>query len=80
VRFTWDERKRRINLRKHGIDFADAEAVFAGLVLTVADERFNDEERRFITLGMLNDIVVAMAHTETDEGDSHHLDAKGDQE
>jgi len=28
MRFTWDERKRRTNLRDHGFDFADAKRVF----------------------------------------------------
>ena len=26
--FAWDEAKRRADLRKHGIDFADAEKIF----------------------------------------------------
>ncbi len=30
MRFTWDERKRRANIRKHGIDFVDAVEIFAG--------------------------------------------------
>ena len=25
VRYTWDETKRQANLKKHGLDFADAE-------------------------------------------------------
>jgi uncharacterized DUF497 family protein len=28
MRFEWDERKNRINIRKHGLDFADAEEMF----------------------------------------------------
>jgi hypothetical protein len=28
---TWDQRKRRLNLTKHGLDFVDAEGVFLGL-------------------------------------------------
>jgi uncharacterized protein (DUF4415 family) len=28
MRFTWDEAKRRSNLRKHGFDFAEVEIVF----------------------------------------------------
>jgi len=66
VRFTWDDRKRQANLKKHGIDFTDAESVFAGLVLTFEDDRFEYGEHRFVTVGMLNDIVVVVAHTETD--------------
>jgi uncharacterized DUF497 family protein len=67
VRFTWYDRKRKANLKKHGIDFADAESVFAGLVLTFEDDRFDYGEDRFITVGMLNDIVVVIAHSETEE-------------
>ena len=33
---TWDERKRRRNLKDHGIDFADLEGFFDGDLLTPA--------------------------------------------
>ena len=37
--FEWDVQKARANLRKHGVDFADAVAVFEDdLALTMADE------------------------------------------
>ena len=52
--FTWDEAKRRANLRKHGIDFADT--------------RDRYEEHRFLTLGLPWDQVVSVAHTGRDEG------------
>jgi uncharacterized DUF497 family protein len=67
VRFEWDERKRRSNLGTHGVDFADLEPLFAGDTVTVLDDRFDYGEYRFITLALLNGIVVAIAHTETDE-------------
>ena len=67
MRFGWDGKKRDSNLNKHGLDFGDAPEVFAGLTLTVKDDRFEYGEHRFITLGMLKDIVVVGAHTETDE-------------
>ena len=65
MKVVWDEAKRRTNLRKHGFDFADAELVFSGITYTIEDRRFNYDEPRFITLGMLRDTVVVMAHTET---------------
>ena len=65
MRFAWDEAKRRANLRKHGLDFADAEDVFAGVTCTIEDQRFEYGEQRFITFGVLPDTVVVMAHTET---------------
>jgi uncharacterized DUF497 family protein len=65
MKVVWDEAKRRANLRKHGFDFADAEQVLAGITFTIEDWRFDYGERRFITLGMLHDTVVVMAHTES---------------
>ena len=49
----WDEAKRRANLPKHGIDFADAERIFRGFTLTAEDTREAYGERRFLTLGLL---------------------------
>lgn len=65
MKIVWDEAKRRANLRKHGLDFADAEVAFAGIACTIEDSRFDYGEQRFVTLCMLRDTVVVMAHTET---------------
>jgi uncharacterized protein len=63
--FSWDETKRRANLSKHGLDFAQAEQVFAGHTLTRPDLRFAYGESRFSSVGMLGAQVVVIAHTET---------------
>lgn len=65
--FVWDEAKRRENLRKHKIDFADAEKIFRGLTFTAKDARETYGEQRFLTLGLLEDQVVSVAHTECGE-------------
>ena len=62
--FAWDDTKRRANLKKHGIDFVDAEKIFRGLILTAEDTREAYGERRFLTLGLLADQVVSVTHTE----------------
>jgi uncharacterized DUF497 family protein len=67
MQFEWDEKKRKANLDKHGIDFADLEPLFGGLTITVLDGRYDYGEFRFITLGILNGIVMTVAHAETDE-------------
>lgn len=67
MRFTWDEAKRRTNLRDHEIDFVDAKRVFAGLTSTFEDDRFSYDERRFVTLGLLDGVPVSIVHTESDE-------------
>ena len=69
--FIWNEAKRRANLRKHGIDFGDAERVFSGFTLTAEDKRVAYGERRFLTLGLLQDQVVSVTHTE--RGDDIHI-------
>ena len=40
MRFSWDERKRRLNLKDHGLDFVDAPRVFEGPTFTFEDDRF----------------------------------------
>jgi uncharacterized protein (DUF4415 family) len=50
MQFTWDEAKRQANLAKHGLDFADAHRVFAGVVLQQPDARFDYDERRMIAV------------------------------
>jgi uncharacterized DUF497 family protein len=65
MKFAWNETKRIANLKKHGLDFADAGQVFSGITRTFEDSRFAYGEQRFITLGLLQDVVVVIAHSET---------------
>jgi hypothetical protein len=64
MRFTWHEEKRKSNLNKHGLDFAKAHKVFDGITFTFEDNRFDYGEQRFISIGLLNDVVI-IVHTET---------------
>jgi uncharacterized protein len=65
MRFLWDERKRKSNLRDHGLDFRDVPAVFDGPIYTIEDDRFAYAEQRFMTLGFFGGLVVSIVHTET---------------
>jgi uncharacterized DUF497 family protein len=65
--YSWDEAKRESNLKKHRLDFRDAHLVFAGLTLTFEDDRFEYSEQRFITIGLLSDEFVVIAHAEESE-------------
>jgi hypothetical protein len=67
VKFEWDEAKRLANVAKHGFDFVDAVAVFEGDIITIEDDRFEYEEQRFVTLGLLNGRVVVIVHTERED-------------
>ena len=66
IRLAWSERKRRINLQIHGLDFVDAATVFAGPTVTFEDDRFDYREQRLVTLGLLAGIPVSIVHTEND--------------
>jgi uncharacterized DUF497 family protein len=67
MEFEWDENKRKSNIQKHGIDFEDAKRVFEGITITFQNNRFDYSEQRFITMGLLYEIVIVIAHTEFDE-------------
>jgi uncharacterized DUF497 family protein len=52
VKVEWDADKAASNLKKHGVDFADAATVlFDDMAITIRDDSV-DEEERFVTLGM----------------------------
>ena len=51
MEFEWDAKKAASNLRKHGVDFADATTVlYDALALTIPD--LESSEERFVTVGM----------------------------
>ena len=65
--FTWDETKRRANIAKHGLDFADAEKMFAGPMVLFEDDRSEYGEQRMIGIGLLDYLVVLIVHVETND-------------
>mgnify|MGYP001768391183 CR=1 FL=1 len=65
--FEWNEEKRQINIRKHGIDFEDVPEVFDSDILTIEDTRFDYDEMRFITVGLLKRRVIVISHTERND-------------
>lgn len=67
MQFTWDEVKRKRNLKVHGLDFVDAAQVFDGATFTYEDDRLRYDEQRFVTLGLLDGMPVSIVHTETQD-------------
>ena len=65
MRFTWSDAKRNLNIEQHALDFVDAPRVFEGPTFTYEDDRFDYSEQRFVTLGILDEFVVSIVHTET---------------
>lgn len=58
----WDEQKRSINLRRHEIDFADAERIFENDLFTSVDDRFDYGEPRLVSFGLFDGEIVAVAY------------------
>jgi uncharacterized DUF497 family protein len=67
VRFEWDPPKAEVNLRAHGVSFAEAVSVFEDdFALTREDEDITDE-LRFVALGLTdhgNLVVVVYTYRE----------------
>jgi uncharacterized protein len=68
VRVTFDPAKRAATLAHRGLDFADAPAVFAGVVVEDVDDRFDYGEIRIVTVGLLRGSVVVVVWTEREAG------------
>ena len=59
----WDEPKRQATITLRGLDFADANKVFSGQVLTVEDDRQDYGETRYQTIGRLTRKVIMVVWT-----------------
>jgi uncharacterized DUF497 family protein len=62
-RITFDPEKRARTLRERGLNFEDAAIVFEGYTLDEIDDRFDYDEERWITIGVLREKVVVIVWT-----------------
>ena len=71
IRFEWDEEKEKLNREKHGIGFGTAARVFFDdSRIELWDERHSGEEDRYITIGMVHDVLFVVY---TERSDSLRL-------
>ena len=77
MRWTWDERKFRENLFKHGLDFVTAQFVFQDSLSLSRPDRYSGEER-WQTIGMIGEVCVLVIHTwpEEDEDSGRIISAR----
>lgn len=62
--FEWDEKKAEDNFRKHGIRFEDAARVFDDPLAMTEQDRIENGEQRWQTLGMVDGhLLLLVAHT-----------------
>ena len=65
---TWDETKRKLNIKNHGLDFAGCDAIWDRFTVTREDKREDYGESRQVCFGILDDEVVVMVYTERRKG------------
>ena len=71
MRITFDPAKRDRTLIERGLDFADADLVFAGVTVEMEDTRKNYGEPRIICYGLLAGRMVVVGYTL--RGTSRHV-------
>ena len=68
IDFEWDNKKSKINIKKHGITFEEAVSVFYDdKAIEFYDEEHSEWEDRFLMLGLsdkLNLLLVCHCHRE----------------
>ena len=65
---TWDESKRRKNIKDHGLDFLGCEAMWDSFTITREDVRQAYGEKRLVTFGLLEGSVAVLVYTERRAG------------
>lgn len=60
MRFEWNHGKNRVNLAKHKVSFETACLVFDDPYHLTIQDRFNNNEERWQTLGRVNDAVILL--------------------
>lgn len=68
---TWDESKRQLTIRSHGLDFLGCEVVWDGPVLAQEDDREPYGEQGVNLIGFLRGDIVFMTYTE--RGSDFHV-------
>ena len=71
MQISYDPVKRAKTLEERDLDFEDAPEVFAGLTLTLPDERQDYGEDRYQTYGLLGDRLVMVVWTP--RGEDRHV-------
>ena len=65
---TWDETKRKLNIKNHGFDFVGCDAIWDHFTVTREDKREDYGEVRLVCFGVLHGEVVVLVYTERARG------------
>ena len=74
MNFSWDENKAASNFEKHSISFEEAMLVFADLFLLMSQDRIENGEMRWQSIGEIEGIaVILVAHTWHDDDGEEYI-------
>ena len=77
VRFSWDERKNRANLHKHGVSFEAATRVFRDRFVIFEQDREIEGEARWQAIGKASPgtslVLLLVAHTYEQDDDEERI-------
>jgi uncharacterized DUF497 family protein len=65
---TWDDVKRKLNIKNHGLDFAGCDVIWDHFTVTREDVREDYGEARLVCFGILHGEGVVMVYTERSKG------------
>jgi uncharacterized DUF497 family protein len=75
MRYTWDDKKNRRNLKLHGIIFEDAIRIFASPTVERVDARFDYGEQRVYAIGIVNGVEITVVYTDVGEEERRIISA-----
>ncbi len=65
MEFEWDEKKEKINIRKHGVDFGEAQEAFEdeNAIDDYDESHSSNEEHRFALIGLSTKRLLFVSYT-----------------
>lgn len=74
MEFVWDDSKAKINLKIHGVSFAEAEEVFDDLnAIEFFDDFHSNEEERFRRVGLSTKRLLFVVYTVQTENEREFI-------
>jgi uncharacterized DUF497 family protein len=75
MNYTWDPKKNRGNIARHGIAFEDAVKIFEGPTLERVDDRFEYPEVRVYAIGIVSGIEITVIYTDVSRAERRIISA-----
>jgi uncharacterized DUF497 family protein len=75
VSYTWDPKKNRQNIARHGIAFEDAVKIFDGPTLERVDDRFEYGEVRVYAIGLVVRMEITVIYTDVSRAERRIISA-----